>query len=123
MFPSLLRDLIRYFGVHFCEWRLFGRARTHLTYAGNTLIFDELRYTRRNVNATLPWPSEAVVSRPRCDAPAQRIAASILAADLDDLRDQQVVWVGALFNVTDLNRTMSDKLAMFDKEIQLCPEC
>lgn len=106
-----------------CEQCLCVRKRTRLTRAGNTLIFDELRYTRRHVNATLPWPSEAVASRPRCDAPAQSILASSLAADLDDLRDQQVVWVGALFNVTDLNRTMTDKLAMFNKEIQLCPEC
>lgn len=92
-------------------------------HAGNTLFFEKLRYQRRRVNATLAWPSEAAASRPPGDVVVESIEVQELAAALGLYADQQVLWLGDMFNVTGLDDALEQRLIAFDKEIQLCPEC
>jgi hypothetical protein len=96
--------------------------------AGNTLLYEKLALHRRKVNATLSWPTEAAAARP----PPSILPLPLcmdpvgLATSLLQFKDEPVLWVGALFNVSDGDigeTTIESEIAKWDKDVKICPEC
>ena len=95
-----------------------------LTYAGNTLIYEELKPKRRHVNATLKWPQPAESQRPPLDEVPMQVHPDSLLETVRAMQDEPVIWLGALVNVSrGVNGTLDEALQDFHAALQPCLDC